>query len=252
MKLRLALYSALLASICATLPAANAPAAAAGYWEGAISLPNQQQLGIAVELASANGSDWQGTIDIPMQGMRGFKLSAVKVDADAVEFAMSGIPGDPHFTGKLAADANTLAGNFQQGGNELPFRLERKPRPAPVAREALPAHGVPGQGLAGRWLGAIAPGPNMELRLALELAADAAGKVSGVLVSLDQGKARIPLGDLSEAAGQVDFKVPRVNGSFTGKLSADGSEIAGEWSQNGQGTPLVFKRLPAEKTESGR
>jgi uncharacterized protein len=224
--------------------AADGPATAAGYWAGAISLPNAE-LGVGVELAPAGESAWQGTIDIPMQGLRGFKLDPVKVEGAAVEFAMPGIPGEPRFTGKLADDAKTISGNFSQGGGSVPFRLERKPKPAPVAREAVPAKGVPGKGVAGHWRGAIVPMPNVELRLDLELAADGAGKVGGVLVSLDQGNARIPIGSLTETDGKVHFDVPNVGGKFSGELSADGAEIAGEWSQMGRGTPLVFKRLPA-------
>jgi hypothetical protein len=173
----------------------------------------------------------------------------VKVDGATVEFAMPGIPGDPSFSGKLADDAKTIAGDFSQGGNRFPFRLERKPKPAPRPEDAMPAHGVPGKGLAGKWRGALSPMPNIQLRLELELAAGADGKVGGVLVSLDQGAARIPLTTLTETEGNVRFETPSVQGSFTGKLSADGSEIAGDWTQAGRTTPLVLKRLssPASK-----
>src|SRR5688500_8194910 len=112
------------------LSAADAATTAAGYWEGSIALPNQK-LPIAVELASGTGSVWQGTIDIPLQGVRGFKLDAVKVDAATVEFAMPSIPGDPRFSGKLAADAKTVSGDFSQNGATFPFQLERKAKPAP-------------------------------------------------------------------------------------------------------------------------
>lgn len=224
--------------------AADAPLNPAGYWSGAISLPNQE-LGISVELISSEPASWQGTIDIPMQGMHGFKLSPVKVNDTAVEFDMPGIPGEPHFAGKLAADAQSLSGDFTQAGNRFPFRLERKPKPVEVAREAVPAQGVPGKGLIGYWRGALVPMPNVELRLALEIEADATGKPGGVLVSLDQGKARIPLDAVTEVGGTVDFATPRVNGKFHGTMNGDGSEIAGEWTQNGRTTALVFKRLAA-------
>src|SRR5688500_6482587 len=79
--------------VCPTIvSAADAPPTAAGYWAGDISLPSQP-LPIAVELASAAGAAWHGSIDIPLQGVRGFKLGAVKIDGDAVEFAMPGVPG---------------------------------------------------------------------------------------------------------------------------------------------------------------
>lgn len=227
------------------LSAADAAGAADGYWEGSITLPNQK-LPIAVELASGTDSGWQGTIDIPLQGVRGFKLDAVKVDAATVEFAMQGIPGDPRFSGKLAADAKTVTGDFSQGGATFPFQLERKTKPAPRPIEApVPEHGVPGKGLAGKWLGSIKPLPAMELRLGLELAPDSAGKLAGVVVSIDQGNGRIPVSGLTEVDGKVQFETPDVQGQYAGQMSADGSEIVGEWSQRGRATALVFKRLTA-------
>jgi uncharacterized protein len=250
--LRASLLLALTCSlVCpAIVSAADASPTAAGYWAGDISLPSQP-LPIAVELVSAAGAAWHGSIDIPLQGVRGFKLGAVKIDGDAVEFAMPGVPGDPQFRGKLAADGKTIAGDFSQGVNTLPFRLERtaKPAPGPV-QAAVPERGVPGKGLAGKWLGSIKPMPAMELRLGLELAPDSAGKIGGVVVSLDQGNGRIPVENLTDVDGKVSFKTPSVPGDagFSGQISADGSEIAGTWTQNAQSTPLVFKRLAADTT----
>ncbi len=244
--------ASLLRSACAllavaVLPAAEAPATAAGYWEGAVSLPNRE-LEIRVELARGSGAAWQGMIDIPLQGMRGFKLDAVKVDGVAVEFALPGIPGEPRFAGKLAADGRSIAGEFFQGGGTLPFRVERKVKPAAQPVDETPAKGVPGQGLAGKWRGSIKPLPNMELRLALELTQALGGQPEGVLISLDQGSPRIPVSGLTEKEGAVRFETPQVGGTFEGKFNADGSELAGDWSQGGRSTPLVFKRLPgAEK-----
>jgi hypothetical protein len=229
---------------------ADMASTAAGHWAGDISLP-QQPLPIAVELASTDGATWEGSIDIPLQGVRGFKLGAVKIDGAAVEFAMPGVPGDPYFRGKLAPDGKTIAGDFSQGVNTLPFRLERTAKPAPRPVQApVPDRGVPGKGLAGKWLGSIKPIPAMELRLGLELASDSAGKIGGVVVSLDQGNGRIAVEDLTDVDGKVSFKTPSVpgNAGFSGQMSADGSEIAGTWTQNAQGTPLVFKRLAADTT----
>ena len=117
------------------IPAGKAtPAPPVGHWEGTITLPTTV-LEIRVDLERGADQSWQGTIDIPVQGLRGFKLSPVKVEGAAISFAMRGILGDPQFDGRLADDGKTITGDFTQSGGKFPFKLERKPLPAPVEGE---------------------------------------------------------------------------------------------------------------------
>ena len=213
----------------------------AGHWEGALDLP-ATELGVRVDLEKANGQSWQGTIDIPVQGLRGFKLDPVEVDGAKVHFAMPNIPGDPQFAGRVSEDDKTLTGDFTQAGQKFPFKLERKPRPVTATGET-PSRGVPGEGLVGHWQGSLKPMPVIELRLVLELTNSPSGKPGGAMVSVDQGHARIPITALTENAGTVHLETKSVGGVFDGKLSGDGSEIAGDWKQGGQTLPLVFRRL---------
>lgn len=217
---------------------------AVGHWEGNITLP-ATPLGIRVDLEQTKVA-WSGTIDIPQQNLRGFKLGEVSVKSEAVSFVMQDIPGDPKFSGKVAADGKTMAGDFTQGGKKFPFNLERKPKPAPVADET-PAKDIPGTGLAGRWQGSLKPAPIVELRLALEITNSAGTGFGGEMISLDQGSRRLPMIITSEKSGAVHLEVNSVGGTFDGKMSADGSEISGDWKQGGNSMPLVFKRLPKAK-----
>jgi hypothetical protein len=226
----------------AVLSAADA-SKTAGYWSGTITTPRGEVL-LSVELTANQAGALQGTVDCHRLGVRGFKVDVVKVVDSAVEFALPGLPGDPRFSGKLAADGASIAGDLSQGGGTMPFRLERATKPAATPDEnAVPANGESGKGLAGKWRGAIKPMPGIELRLQAELQVDGAGNLTGELISLDQGSGRIPIEGLTEKDGAVQFDLPRIRGGFTGKLNADGSELAGEWSQGGRSTPLVFKRL---------
>lgn len=242
MKLRCRLWIPLVL-LANLLPAvAQAASNPAGHWAGAITLPGTA-LAIRVDLEQST-SGWSGTIDIPVQGLRGFQLGDVTVKDRAVAFAMPGIPGDPKFAGTLAADGNAISGTFTQGGQRFPFKLERQTTKPADAFGETPAKGVPGQGLAGHWQGSLKPSPLVELRLVLELTNNApAGRLGGVIVSVDQGHARIPLTTLTEQAGEVRFEARSVGGVFDGRLSADGSEIVGQWQQGGGKTPLSFKRL---------
>ena len=238
------LFAILIALNCFVARGAQPLTTAAGHWEGNINLPTAP-LGILVDLESTN-SALSGTIDIPTQSLRGFKLGDVSGKGAAISFAMPGIPGDPKFSGKLAADGNAIAGDFTQGGQTFPFKIERKPKPAPTADET-PAKGIPGTGLAGRWQGTLKPAPTVELRLALEITSSATAGFSGTMISVDQGASRMPVRIISEKSGAVHLEVSNVGGTFDGKLNADGSEISGDWKQGGNPMPLVFKRLPKAK-----
>lgn len=220
------------------LLAATTPA---GHWEGNVTLPGTA-LAIRVDLENAKTGAWVGTIDIPVQGLRGFKLGEVSVKADAVSFTLPGIPGDPKFAGKLAADAGTISGDLTQNGQTFPFKLERKAKSASTMGET-PGKGVPGKGLVGYWQASLKPSPGIELRLVLEVTNTPASQLAGVMVSVDQGNVRIPVTGLTEKSGAVHIEVASVGGTFDGKLSADGSEISGDWKQGGGTLPLAFKRL---------
>jgi hypothetical protein len=160
---------------------------------------------------------WEGAITLPSTAL------AIRVDLEQVANAWTGIIDIP-----------------VQGLRR--FKLDRKPKPAAAAGET-PAKGVPGKGLVGHWQGSLKPTPVIELRLTLDVTNAAGGALSGVLVSVDQGKARIPITALTEKDGAVLFEAESIGGTFDGKLSADGSEIAGEWRQGGGKLPLIFKRL---------
>lgn len=230
----------LLALGCFPSASAQESNSAAGHWEGAIILPGTE-LAIRVDLEKS-AEAWTGSIDIPAQALRGFTLGRVSVQDTAVSFNMPGIPGDPKFAGTLAPDAKTISGDFTQGGQTFPFKLERKAKPASTSGET-PGKGVSGKGLVGHWQGSLKPTPVMELRLVLEITNVHGGTLSGALISVDQGNARIPLTTLTEKEGVVHLETKSVGGTFDGKLSADGSEIVGEWKQGGGTLPLIFKRL---------
>lgn len=233
-------------TLACLLPAqAQLSADPAGHWEGQIALP-ATQIAIRVDL-ERTGEAWSGAIDIPVQGLRGFKLQPVKVDGAAVHFALPNVPGDPTFAGQLDKDARSISGHFIQGGQKFPFQLERRLHPTTIAGET-PSKDLQGQGLAGHWQGVLKPNPAIELRLALEIQKTAAGAYEGAMISLDQGRARMPISTLTEGSGTITMQVASIGGAYDGQLSADGSEFTGEWQQGGQKFPLSFKRVAQAQT----
>lgn len=100
---------------------------------------------------------------------------------------------------------------------------------------------APPADVTGDWLGTIRAGA-MELRLAFHVVSKD-GKLGGTMDSIDQGANGIHLGEVSVEAGTVRMTVPLASGKVEGKLSGDGKEIAGNWTQGVASTPLTLKRV---------
>ena len=84
----------------------------------------------------------------------------------------------------------------------------------------------------GQWQGTIqTPQP---LRVVLKVA-ETDGQLRAFLISIDQSPDYIPVTDISVSQGTMKFSVAAVQGTYQGKLSADGDEIDGNWTQ---GAPL--------------
>ena len=217
--------------------AAQTPAAAAtpaGHWVGSI----QAGPGLDVEVdLEPQGAGWRGTITIPAQLARGVPLDAVTLKGTTVSFAMTGVPGDPHFSGELAKDGTTITGTFTQGGGAVPMSLTRKGEAQfekPVVNAAL------SNAMLGTWEGALdVQGKVLRLQLMLT---NGAGGASGTLISLDQGNAKIPLGAITEKGAHLKVAVPMISGGFEGDLKGD--ELVGTWTQGPGTLPLTFKKKP--------
>lgn len=93
-----------------------------GVWNGTISIPGSA-LSITVSLSTRNGLS--GTIDIPEQGAEGLKLVGFSLEGTRLRFSIDGIPGNPTFDGALNSAADSITGDFKQGGGTFPFTLHK-------------------------------------------------------------------------------------------------------------------------------
>ena len=205
----------------------------AGHWEGKIQAPDGD-LNIEIDLAQDAASGWMGTISIPSQGSKGVPLLDVSVKESAVRFGIKA-PGEPRFQGTLAKEGGKVSGEMTQSGVTMPFEITRNGE----AKIEKPVQNPPlSKELEGTWEGALdAGGQKLRLRVVLS---NQAGAGTGILISLDQGAAEIPIAKISQAGSRVDLVVPTVGGGFTGELK--GAQIEGEWSQNGNSLPLKLTK----------
>lgn len=210
-----------------------------GHWSGAVDTP-AGSLGLEVDLdKTADG--WIGSISIPAQNASGLPLEAISFSGGKGTFRIKGAPGDPTFTGVLSADGKTLDGQLSQGPQTLPLNLSRTgeakvelPKPSPpVAPEFL-----------GTWEGTLQAA--VPLRLVLTISNGSAGS-EAVLVSVDQGNARIQVSAITQKEKKLTLDVKAVGGGYEGELSADGAQLTGTWTQLGNSTGLTLKKSAAPK-----
>jgi uncharacterized protein len=104
--------------------------------------------------------------------------------------------------------------------------------------------------IAGDWEGTLKAG-NVELRLALHIVQDDDGRLKATLDNIDQGGFHIPVTSIALTGPALTLRVDALRASFDGTVGADGTAIAGTWSQRAA-VPLVFTRAPkrAEVTPS--
>jgi CubicO group peptidase (beta-lactamase class C family) len=98
----------------------------AGHWTGEIRIPGSL-LTIDVDFIAGETGAWRGDISIPVQGARDLPLEQIGRAGDEVTFAIAGVPGNPAFKGRIAADGLSIRGDFSQGGVTFPFQLDRAP-----------------------------------------------------------------------------------------------------------------------------
>jgi hypothetical protein len=206
---------------------------AAGHWTGTITGP---EIAVEVDLAQKGADAWYGTISIPSQGTKGIPLSEVSVTGTAVNFAIPGAPGNARYAGTLSPDRKVITGDFMQGGATLVLTLTRQGEPKfEVAQKSTPIT----KELEGNWEGSLDVKGKI-LRLVLKLANGADG-ATGVLVSLDQNGAEIPVATITQQGSRLKLLVTMISGTFDGELKA--GELAGTWTQGPLTLPLVFNRV---------
>lgn len=107
--------------------AAQEPAQLTGNWEGAVTTP-----GGKLEFLLRFISNTEGSISIPVQKVKDVPLEKITLDSGASPAKatfkikqVSGIGGDPTFSGTFNEDGSTISGDFTQGGGKFPFEIRR-------------------------------------------------------------------------------------------------------------------------------
>ena len=113
----------------------------------------------------------------------------------------------------------------------------------PATLPAGSADNAKAASLVGPWLGTLKAPPSTELRIVFNITADSDGTLAATIDSLDQGASDIPVTRITFEKGRVTLESDSIQGRYEGTLSADGSQLDGQWMQSGISLDLVMKRV---------
>jgi pimeloyl-ACP methyl ester carboxylesterase len=117
-----------------------APANIAGKWLGTITFGNVH-LRIAFEIAEAQAGGYTGSMRSIDQNGLPYPMSAVKLSSDSVRLEMDVLRSV--YEGKLAADGNTIEGNWLQHGTTTPLVMKRVDQFPEIIRPQTPRRPYP-------------------------------------------------------------------------------------------------------------
>ncbi|MEO2011533.1 MAG: serine hydrolase domain-containing protein [Pirellulaceae bacterium] len=99
------------------------------------------------------------------------------------------------------------------------------------------------------WVGTLDAQGN-KLRLKINIF-ERAGKLTGKLVSLDQGNFTTLVSDIIVKGDKLSFSIPGAGATFSGKYAKDGAIAEGTFTQGGVKMPLTLSRSAAKETPQG-
>ncbi|HOV93303.1 MAG TPA: alpha/beta fold hydrolase, partial [Spirochaetales bacterium] len=114
--------------------------------------------------------------------------------------------------------------------------------PATLEADDLMGAAQPEGSIEGSWVGKLVVGKSA-LTIVFNVKSENGG-YSATMDSPDQGARGIPVSKLTVVGVQVRFEVKAVNGSYSGKLTQDGTRIVGQWQQSGMTLPLELEKKP--------
>jgi hypothetical protein len=207
-----------------------------GHWEGTIQVPEMPVM-VEIDLTRNSKGELVGTFT-QTRRLNGLPLTNLALDDHSVTFQIKGSPaGERLFKGDISADGASTSGKFAQAGYSMPFALTRtgEAKIDPPARSAQI-----GKALEGTWNGTLEVGGVLR-QLVLTMANQPDGTSTGSFMNVEEGL-EIPVTSIAQSASIVTLDIKAVEGSYSGTLNADGSEINGTLTQGSATLALTFRK----------
>ena len=115
-----------------------------------------------------------------------------------------------------------------------------------IALTIVSAGALLAQNVTGTWQGTLQPPQGKALRAVIKVALDNDKLKATFYPNIDQGGQSIPASSFTKDGSNIKMTITAMNGTYEGKLSADGNSITGNWSQGGPSLPLNLAKATPE------
>lgn len=207
-----------------------------GAWQGAVSTGQNSLRGV-LKIVKTNGV-YHATVDSIDQRVADIPVSNFVYDYPKVTVELA--PGVT-YEGEVDSAGKKMTGTWKQAGVDLPLTLQWTATPDKIPEPMKPSQYQAGPGAQGSWQGTLQAGP-ASFRLKFRIGSSADGACHAELDSVDQGVNGIAATSASFDAPTVKLSFNQIGGSFQGDLSADKTQLDGNWMQSGQTFPLKLER----------
>ena len=211
----------------------KASAAGVQHWEGTLKVRPGTQLRLVVHVKTDERGSMAATLDSPDEGIEGLKLDPFSLSPRDRRFSFDQKATAARYKGRLNAEATEAVGTWSQRDVEIPLTFKRTKNPTPVPKIVGPEQ---------VWEGRLNVGAGSTLRIVVHVGKTADGKLMAKMDSPDQGARGLKVDRITLDKTTLAFEMKAIDGKYTGKLNAEGTEAVGTWTQAGHGLPLTLKK----------
>ncbi len=207
----------------------------AGHWEGAFTA-NNREIGLALDLAQNAKSEWIASMGVPSENATGLVVKDVVVSGDSVTFVGVELMM-AKFDLTLTPDGK-MKGTLSNPRNSMPIEFKRT---GEAKVQLIPPSPAVSKELEGDWEGSLQT-PGRAFRMIFHFKNQPDKTVAATIDTPDSGAMGLPLNDVKQTGQSVEFGIRIAHGSFKGKLNAEATELAGQFTHEQDSLPLTLRK----------
>jgi hypothetical protein len=208
-----------------------------GLWRGSLAVDAKTSLTIHIHFTKDEKGAYTAMFDSPDRpALRNTPATSVAWDGSHLQLQVASLSGS--YSGRLKG--GRIEGEWTQPDGRLPLVLTHYQKPE-LTRRAMST-------LAGTWSGSMAVG-NQTYTLVLRFKKEGDGTFVGTAASPEMGGQETSLLDIAFAGDALTFRIPQVQGSFSGTYAR--GVVTGMYKQPGPGLPPDGLPVILKKGELG-